>query len=99
MGVADGLDGGGVDGREGEVPAGDTQVSGLSAWRVAVPFPEVGRPAGGGAGVGTQCGAGQVCGVCRSPRELLGGSARRSSNLGTCDESRQLALPSLTKCE
>lgn len=47
MGVADGLDGGGVDGREGEVPAGDTQVSGLSAWRVAVPFPEVGRPAGG----------------------------------------------------
>lgn len=43
-GVADGLDGGGVDGRE-EGPAGDTQVSGLSTWWVAVLFPEVGKPA------------------------------------------------------
>lgn len=44
-GVADGLDGGGVEGRE-ERPEGDTQVSGLSTWWVAVLFPEVGKPAG-----------------------------------------------------
>lgn len=60
MGVADGLDWGGVDGREEEVPAGHTLVSGLSAWRVAVPSPRWGDVQAGGAGVGTQCGAGQV---------------------------------------
>lgn len=59
MGAADGLEGGGVDGGEEEVPAGDTHVSGLRAWWVAVPFPE-GNLQAGGAGVGTQCGGGQV---------------------------------------
>lgn len=46
MGAADGLERGGVDGGEEEVPAGDTHVSGLRARWVAVPFPEVGKPAG-----------------------------------------------------
>lgn len=44
--ATDGLGRGGVEGREEGDTEGDTHVSGLSAWWVAVPFSEEGKHAG-----------------------------------------------------